>query len=354
MSNVITINGNPIVGDIHANLKKSENQALFKTHVSCGGSSVGKPPTASCFQTSFRDLPVNIRSLINRDTEFKNLIKIVKEAGGFKRELFNAPKVAYVRSTNEYWLFDGDHSRALYKAFFPNEETMPCQIVEVDDKAQVHELFVQSNAKCKTPIKAEEVFVHEYHAQKPTAIVEESNLRSCGLMVYCSHEPGGAVGDLNGMRVKIGAARKAWSLEKLAIQKHSRIAYPNAVRDAVNILKGAGLSHTADDQIPAELLGGLTLVLSLYKDLRSVSHGTDGYIFRQWIQGLTSGQTVKQVASNLKAKGGAVVNHSEFSVALGILRNLNNIPKAPSLRNLSGKYPCGVSSPLYKTFGPKA
>lgn len=351
MSNVVTINGKPIVGTLSANVLTSEQADLFKSFV--GGS---QPVTlsASLYKNRIQNLPVTIMSLINRDTELKNLVKNVKETGGFDMRLWNPPRVARVKETGELYIFDGDHSKALYREYFPKAKTMPCEVIDVETKADVHLLFLRFNAKCRTSIPAEVIFVHEYHAGLLGAISDEVKLRNAGLLVYCSHEPGGIVGDLNGMRVKIGAARRAFKIAELAQAQH-KVArgYTTAVRDAVQILKGAGLSSTQEDMIPAELLGGLTIVLSLFKSLRSNAVGSDGHKFRQWVSLMVQGLSVKQFAANLKAEGGSVVNRAEYSVAMGIVRTLTEQPCAPVLRGLTGKYPSGKNSVLQRSWGPK-
>ena len=351
MSNIVTINGKPIAGTLSDNAKTPQQAQLFKTFA-CGSQPANL--NASLYQKRIQNLPVTVPSLINRDTEIKNLFKVVQETGGFDMRMWNPPRIARVKSTGEMYLFDGDHSRALYREYFPSAKTMPCEVIDVDTKADVHLLFIRFNAKCKTNISAEVIFVHEFHAGLVEAIADEARLRGAGLQVYCSHEPGGIVGDLNGMRVKIGAARKAFKIADLAQGQH-KVAkgYTTAVRDAVQILKGAGLSSSQEDMIPAELLGGLTIVLSLFPSLRTSATGTDGDKFRKWVTLMIQGFSVKQFAANLKAEGGAVVNRSEFSVALGIVRMLTEQPPAPVLRGLTGKYPSGKSSVLVRCWGPK-
>ena len=266
MSNVVTISGAPITGTLSANVRNAEQAELFKTFVNGPHRST---LSASLYKNRIQNLSVGIPSLINRDTEFKNLLKVVRETGGFDMRMWNPPRVALIEGTGEMFLFDGDHSRALYREYFPNAATMPCEVIEVASKKDVHLLFVRFNAKCKSNISAEVIFVHEFHAGLVEIISDEAKLRSAGLLVYCSHEPGGIVGDFNGMRVKIGAARKAFRIAELAQSQHRAAkGYTTAVRDAVQMLKNAGLSSTQEDMIPAELLGGLTMVLSLYPILK--------------------------------------------------------------------------------------
>ena len=329
MSNNITKKGSPVHGPLTNHLKENQ-KAFFKAP------SV-KPPTAADCQSQIQEVPINIPSRINRDTEIGNLVKIVKETGGFDPRLWNPPTIARLPNGDKF-LYDGDHSRALYKAFFPERETMPGRVVDINKIEEYHKLFIRSNARCKTAIKAEEIFVHEYHAQEPSAVHIANQLSNAGLSVYCSHENGGTVGCPSGMRIKIGAAKQAFKTHEVtrkAIRGRDK-QYKTAVKDAVGILKTARVSISKEESLPAELLQGLVMVLGCYSTLRP--GGVDHAIFQGWISQMINCNSVKQVASDLKGKGGALVNYPAWSVAKGLIKSLVEPSPPPALGGISGSY----------------
>jgi hypothetical protein len=348
MSNKVTLNGAPIQGSVKDNLKRGqekyfENFARPNNNV--------KDLDKHYYRSRIDDRSVDIPSLINRDTEVQSLVRILKETGGFDDRLWNPPKVARIRSTGEEYLYDGDHSRALWRIFRPGRP-MPVSLVDVDTKAEIHVLFIRSNAKCKTAMKAEQIFVHEYHGGDKDAIDMKRNLDQANLRIYCSHEDGGSVGANGGLRIKIGAARSAFSAQEKSIKVRRRTEkpYDTAVRDSVKMLENAGCSRDDEDLLPGELLQGLVMVLGCYPALRP--GGVDHQVVQDWLTVLVASTNIKQLAVDLKTKGDALVNYAGYSVARGILRDLKANPstRAPALKGLKKQY---RSSALNRAHGPK-
>lgn len=346
MSNKITIKGVPISGPLV--------DALYPSQLKLFSAPLPEAPTAASYREQFIDVPVDVPSRVNRDTELKNLTKILKEAGGFDMKQWTSPKVARMPDGTLY-LFDGDHSRAIYRAYYPQQKTMPAKVIDIDTIEEYHLLFVRYNAKGKTPIRAEDVFVHMYHAKDTETIELAKSLTDAGLFIYCSHEEEGTVGDREGMRIKVGAAKTAFktqakTMKLLNAPKNRR--YSTAVRDSVAILKSAGLSSSREDSIPGELLEGLVMLLGCYPSLRP--QRKDYQVLRGWLRHLLQGQSVKQTTADLKAAGGNQVNFSGYSVACGILKALGAKPKPTKLKDICGDYsPEKFDGRLSRFHGPK-
>tara|TARA_R110001592_G_scaffold21067_7_gene85347 strand:- start:3472 stop:4518 length:1047 start_codon:yes stop_codon:yes gene_type:complete len=346
MSNKVTIKGKPVTGRLIDQVK--ENQRIHFE-------SFAKPlpfdgaPSADYYKNQIVDVAIDVPSRINRDTDVSNIVRVLKETGGFDIRLWNPPTIAELPG-GQRLLYDGDHSRAIYRSFFPKAKTMPGRIVPINQLPEYHMLFIRANARCKTSIKAEEVFVHEYHAKDPTAVRLATELNGAGLQIYCSHECDGQVGDPLGMRVKIGAAKTAFKTHQRTMK--ARITpsrgYKTAVRDAVSVLKMAGLSTTAEESLPAELLEGIVMIFGCHEGLRP--GGLDHTIVSKWLNVKLQSSSVKQVAAELKSSGGALVNFSGWSVAKGILIQLANKSDVPVLRTMQGKY---THTTLNRIHGPK-
>lgn len=304
--------------------------------INTASASTSQIATAKQYSGRLEDLSVDTPSLINRDTLSPSLKKILRSRNGFDPRVWNPPKAARIRGTDEVFIYDGDHSRHLYKHFFPNRETMPVLVVEVGSREEVHELFVQANATGRTAMTAEQIFVHVFHAGRKDATKTEKILSEVGLKVYCSSEPGGQVGDLNGYLTKINGAKKAIKIVKKG-------EYGNCTLKAAVALLGrcmeASDKWNPDANFPAELLGGLTMLLGAYPALApgNISHEH----FEDRLSHDLKYHSAKQVAETYKSKGGAVVNHAEFSIAKGLVKTINEshstykLPKKLHGRKLS-------------------
>ena len=127
--------------------------------------------------------PVDIKSLRNRKTTVSAIRNNVKELGGFDPRAFDRPTIAVVEENGEEYLYDGDHSRWLYKLYYPNAKKMPCRRVTVKDLAELSCLFVHRNKRGKKDLTAEEIFVHEYLGGFKEAFDLEKHLSSSNLKV---------------------------------------------------------------------------------------------------------------------------------------------------------------------------
>ena len=155
------------------------------------------------------NVSVEIDSHLNRKTTRKALRQYV-EPEGFDMRLWDPPHVAELPN-GEQLLFDGDHSRHLWKKAFPNRTEMPAVICPVESKQEISRLFVHRNKTGRIALTASEIFVLEHHAEDAEAIKLGKNLSACGLNVSLgTNVPGDTVGDLkSNMRVNIQGFKKA-------------------------------------------------------------------------------------------------------------------------------------------------
>jgi hypothetical protein len=216
------------------------------------------PLTASEFSVRMEDLPIDTPSLINRDTEEKALKKILKNRGGFDGALWQPPRAGRVKSTGEVYIFDGDHSKHLFRLAHPAATTMPVQVIDVESKGDIHRLFVQTNNTCKTPISSEQIFVHNVHAGDNTVAKYEDACNAAGLKVYCSNEPGGAVGAPNGTEVRFGDLKAAF---------HS-VTDIDVLLEAKELIMMCSNPLGSKSLLPGPVFRSLCLLFSAYPSLR--------------------------------------------------------------------------------------
>ena len=267
--------------------------------------------------------PVNVLSKVNRPTKAKTLEKNLKQGGGFNWNLWSAPKVAKLPN-GEMILYDGDHSRALYKMAFPNATHMPVALRSVDTIQEVHQLFHLENGGCRKNVSAEERFVHQYLSGDVKAVQTAENLKKCGLRVFCSDEDGGSVGNPTGPKTKYRGFEKSLSASSIHHVKHASEMIVNTF-------------GTIDD-IHSELLEGLSIVFNDYPEVY-----TDGVYegkFRTWFSANRVNQQ-SAVSTSWKNDGGCVHNKQGASVARGIMQNFINKCSSPkpklSLKRLASR-----------------
>lgn len=281
------------------------------------------PRTASDARNRVEDIPLDrIRSYGNRDTELKNIKKILKQAGGINGNLFQEPRVARILEPEtgeyEYLLWDGDHSKAIFTNLYPGAKTMPCKVVEVKSMKEVHDLFVQSNAKCRTAITSEQIFVNAVLAGEHDAIKNKQKLGKAGLYVYCSSEEGGRQGDTSGYKVKINGAKRCFKASG-----NEECDVETFVKPAVDLI--SEMNHFQSDELmPAELLEALTMIYVSYAKLRQ--SGINHERFKEWFLDSSKQKTVKAFATSLKKQGGDKVNHAALSIAKGIISEMRQSP----------------------------
>jgi hypothetical protein len=245
MSNRVTLNG---VAQKQGEYRGLKSKILFDA-----------PQKAADYKSRIEDLPVDTESLINRDTEIKNLKKNLKTRGGFDGNMWQAPRAGRVKSTGEVYIFDGDHSKHLYRYAYPEAKTMPVQVIDVDSKEDIHQLFVQTNKSCKTSITAEQTFVHSVHAGEESVKKYEDVLSQSGMHVYCSHEEGGKIGDPTGPEVRFAHLKSA----VLAA------ADPQMITEAKDLIMSCNNPlKKGKSVIPGALLRSICLLYTAYPKLR--------------------------------------------------------------------------------------
>ena len=286
------------------------------------------PTTSQQLLARIEDIPVDTPSLVNRDTLEKNLKKILQSMNGFDGRIWNEPRVARVTSTGEEYIYDGDHSRHLYRLNHPAEKTMPAKIVDVERKEEVHNLFVQANCKGKTAINAEQIFVHTYLGGCPVAKQMAESLQSVGLKIYCSAEVGGTAGDVNGYFTKYNGFKRVHKLVNhpmIGLQNHCTAM--STMKAAVQIV-GDMLSRYSTwnrkENMPAEFLGAVTYLFATFPSLMPPDGGSHS-VFESYLKNvLANANAWKEAVNRLKELGGNKVNYAELSIAKGMLKELNN------------------------------
>ena len=286
------------------------------------------PTNSQQFLARIEDIPVDTPSLVNRDTLEKNLEKILQSMNGFDGRIWNPPRVARITSTGEMFIYDGDHSRHLYRWYHHTEETMPAKIVDVERKEDVHNLFVQANCKGRTAINAEQIFVHTYLGGCPVAKQLAESLQLTGLKVYCSAEIGGTAGDPSGYLTKVNGFKRVHKLvnhPKIGLQSHCTAM--STMKAAVQIV-GDMLSRystwSRKDNMPAEFLGAVAYLFATYPSLMPPAGGSHS-VFESYLKNvLANADKWKDAVIRLKELGGNTVNYPELSIAKGMLKELNN------------------------------
>lgn len=273
------------------------------------------PKTAEELSGRIEDLPVDTPSLINRDTTSQALAKILRASGGIDGKKWQPPKVGRVKGTGETCIYDGDHSRAIFILQNPEAVTMPMSVIEVDDTSEIHALFVNTNATGRTPITAEQIFVHKYHAGEAECIKLASALKECDLRIYCSHEKGGSVGSQTGYLTKSGG-----------FKRNLKAVGKETLSESVKFL-GKCLEENSQswqpcrDFLPAEMAGALGMMFESYpeflynKDLNQNLYNYFGSEF--------SFKKPKRVVEFLKNYSSSITNYAEYSIASGLVKLIN-------------------------------
>jgi len=253
-----------------------------------------------------KDLPtadVNIPSLVNRDTQAKTLEAHFKKTGGFDFRLWDAPKVAELPDGTKY-LYDGDHSRHMYKLAFPKATSIPVALRKIETVQEVHQLFHLINGGSRKNVSAEERFVHQCLSGDVKALETANKLKECGLRVYCSGEEKGSIGASNGRLVRVRgfeAAVRASSLHN--------------VKEATKLIKA---TFKGESSVNTELLEGLAIVLKDYPEV--ATSGVYCGKFQDWFKANTV-NSQQPLATHWKTEGGRVHHRHGASVAKGIMQD---------------------------------
>lgn len=280
----------------------------------------------------FRVMPISkLKRHIQRDTEVRNLKKITKR--GINGDSWQAPRVVYVRSTKQFLVYDGDHSLHLWLQMYPNATDIVVDYREVDTLEEYHQLFVDFNLEGRTGISAEVAYVHRYYAKYPEQVDLAACMRAAGVYVYGSGESGGRVGDPQGCKIKVNAAKKCAlyaSGKKSGEPKSADV--PNSsmfFKPAVDVYRSLPSFKQTKDQLKSELVGGLTQLMRAYPSILSTA-GPQGD-FRLWFHSKFVHSEVNHEVSKWKTSGGSVHNKSEYSIAKGIVLDLHGNPKFNSI-----------------------
>ena len=260
-----------------------------------------------------KDIPVNTPSHINRKTLATTLRKYLKVGGGFDRGLWQPPLVAQLPN-GKLLLFDGDHRRALWKLAYPNDTTMPAQVVAVKNINEISALFVVINKSGRKSLSADEVFVHEALSGDVDALATEKVLSFCNLSVSLGTGAKGSVA---------GSAKGIFSKNPVTVRitgfKNTlRQTDKDAVRKASEFLQKV---YPSDDSLNHELLAGLSYIFhkcNISNIPKAIASLED--MFKTY--GLIN-PTQNKISGYFKREGGSLVNHDEKCVALGILECLS-------------------------------
>lgn len=274
MSNSVTINGIKQDNNVYEGLQKN---IIAKA-----------PKTAAEYCSRMQDLSVDTPSLINRDTEISALKKNMAVRGGFDGDLWQPPRAGRVRTTGKVFIFDGDHSRHLYKYAYPEAKTMPVQVIDVDSKADIHTLFVQTNSTCKTPITSEQVLVHNYHAGDKKAQNVASLCEEVGLFIYCSHEDGGSIGDISGIEIKFNQFKQVMSVTKDC----------EIIREAKELILSTKNPLGNRSHLQGPPLRSLCQLFVAYPEMRPT--GKSGKEFTEWFIGDVGNKTPLKYFKNIE------------------------------------------------------
>jgi hypothetical protein len=249
------------------------------------------------------ECPVDIPSLRNRKTLATTLRKALKELGGFDPRAFDRPTIAVVEENGEEYLYDGDHSRWLYRLYYPNEKKMPCRRVKVKDFAELSRLFVHRNKRGKKDLTAEEIFVHEYLAGFQEASDLEKHLSSSNLKVSLgTGESDTTVGDMGGKEVPIAGFRTA--LNK---------STPKAVYTSSLLIQSV---WSSDTNVTPELLGGIAIAI----DGKLIANKKWNDLAKSYLSACSGlGWKQNKASKHFKIEGGKVGNQDHNCVALGFL-----------------------------------
>tara|TARA_R100000008_G_C3570685_1_gene161906 strand:- start:16 stop:927 length:912 start_codon:yes stop_codon:yes gene_type:complete len=251
------------------------------------------------------DVSVDIQGEINRNTDSKRVKKYLKD--GWKWTLYSRIIVAKFPN-KEMLLLDGDHRRHMYKLAFPEAETIPAYVIDVDSMEEYHKLFYEINWEKRKSATKEEVFVQQVKAKIAEAVSTNLKLISCGVSVCGSSDPGGTVGFTTGPNVTVGAFRRTLKRG----EKEAKLAI-DTVRSA----------WPTDTKLQGELMEAVAV---LYKTFPVLSDGSVvDADFKNWFSKYLSMYNQHMVASDYKSRGGRVHHKHAESIARGLIMDFRRI-----------------------------
>jgi hypothetical protein len=208
-----------------------------------------------------------------------------------------------------YALLDGDHRKHMFMAAYPLAQHMPVQIIDVRDEEHYHELFYEINFKNRKNANPNEVFLHLVLAGETRSVAIAKTLVACGVGVQGSPETGGTVGSTTGPLVNVSNFKTALKLTK---------NNADAIKDACADISKTWAFQPGKDKIAGDLLGGVSLIRSLYPEINKSSK-----LLAEWDKWLAaqSGYSTTDRAREFKIAGGDIGNKQGESVAYGILKD---------------------------------
>lgn len=262
-------------------------------------------PLGHSFPTE-QTVSVDVPSLSNRKTTTDTLNKYLKSRDGFDERCWDKPTIAELPDGSQY-LFDGDHSRHLWKLAFPEEKTMPARIIQVSSIEEISELFVHRNETGKKKLSAEEIFVHEHKAGIQSALQIGKLLQSAKLQVSLGTGEAGCY---------VGASSSVPTVKIMGLKK----AINESSHDAV-VLSSYYIQRAFpyDKEMKTELLQGISIAIN------GLQTST---IHRRYLDQIPdfldlyqkAGKKQSDISSDFKAKGGKIGNQDSNCVALGFLK----------------------------------
>ena len=262
------------------------------------------------------DVSVHIQGDINRDTDGRRVKKNLKE--GWKWTLYS-PIIVAVFPNKEQLLLDGDHRRHMYRLTFPDADTIPAYLIEVENLEDYHRLFYEVNWEKRKNATKEQVFVHQVKAKIPTALALNLELIRCGVSIYGSSDTGGVVGFVNGPNVSVGAFRRT-------LKRGSGEA-----KMSINILRKA---WPKDTKLQGELMEAIALLYSVYPILDD-QQSQISKDFDNWFVKLLGMYSQHNAASDYKSRGGRVHHRHAESIARGLITDYR---RAQLTNGVTAKY----------------
>tara|TARA_Y100000310_G_C20521810_1_gene734061 strand:+ start:154 stop:1068 length:915 start_codon:yes stop_codon:yes gene_type:complete len=289
---------NKIIGNFSKKFQKNKNITVL-----------GKRPK---WMAEMPNINVDVPSRVNRDTKATTIEKHLNLSKGFNWDLWDPPKVAKLPN-GKMFLYDGDHSRAMYKLAFPKENLMPVAVREISTLEEIHQLFHLVNGGARKNVSAEERFVHQFLSGDVKTINTADQLSQCGLSVYCSNESNGSVGNPSHPKTKIRGFRKAISTSSV-----------DCVKQAAEMIVS---TFGSADEVHSELLEGLSIVYNDYPEV--APGGVYENKFSSWFLA-NKVNDQRPMATTWKNRGGCVHNRQGASVARGIMSLFLNQSKSPA------------------------
>jgi len=112
------------------------------------------------------EIPINTPNFDgNRTPKANDLTKRLQKNGGFHWGLFGSPLVARLPD-GSLKIYDGGHRVAMLQQLFPERETFPGTIIDVESEAEISRLFHRVNGSAASFVNAEQRFINEVKGEE--------------------------------------------------------------------------------------------------------------------------------------------------------------------------------------------